>query len=418
MTSSRKVLYEWRPNPFRPGVGKSPPYLADRDEQLRRFRRYLNDFPENRRNVRVTGLRGVGKTVLLKEYRRAARSKSWIVVRRDVTPRLNDEADFALAVTADLESVINELSVVAKLGKLVNAARAAVTAVIDLGDGVSINVTPGGAGKEAILEDRLRNALFKVGQLAAKARAGVLFLYDEAHVLFDRPNVHQFPLSALLGAFVQVQDYDDDDLPVMLVICGLPPLITNLQAARSHSERLFKVEELGNLSLEQHVGPSPAAAALTEAVGDSGITFPLEVAEQVATDVSGYPYFIQWYGEALWDAAEDAGQKAIDVALYEQARKPIQAGLDVEFFEGRYDEAKRAEQLTLRVAGSLGAEGFRVADLTAQFTALKPNAVQQSINRLAQNNLIFRVRHGQYAYTAPLFGDFLRRRHPRHPADL
>src|SRR5580704_9280871 len=119
-------------NPFRPGVGKSPPYLADRDEQLRRFRRYLADFPENRRNVRVTGLRGVGKTVLLKEYRRAARAKNWTVLRRDLAPRLNQESDFALAITSDLESVITELSLVAKLGKFVAAAREAVSAVVDL----------------------------------------------------------------------------------------------------------------------------------------------------------------------------------------------------------------------------------------------------------------------------------------------
>jgi hypothetical protein len=106
-----------------------------------------------------------------------------------------------------------------------------------------------------------------------------------------------------------------------------------------------------------------------------------------------------------------------DTALYEDTRERIQEGLDSEFFEGRYGEAKRAEQLTLRVAGSLVQEGFRVADLTGQFTTLKPNAVQQSITRLAQNNLINRVRHGEYAYTAPLCGDSLRRRHPRHDTD-
>ena len=178
----------------------------------------------------------------------------------------------------------------------------------------------------------------------------------------------------------------------MLVMCGLPPLITNLQAARSHSERLFKVEELGNLRLEhQRDEPSPAAAALTKAVEQSGIAFPLEIAERVAADVSGYPYFIQWYGEALWDAADDAGGDLIDAALYEAAKQPIQEGLDREFFEGRYDEAKRAEQLAAG-RGIPGGEGFRVANLIEQFTSLKPNAVQQSLNRLTQNNLMYRVR--------------------------
>ncbi len=53
-------------NPYRPGVGTRPPYLAGREQQIHRFQRMLEDYPEKRRNLRVTGLRGVGKTVLLK----------------------------------------------------------------------------------------------------------------------------------------------------------------------------------------------------------------------------------------------------------------------------------------------------------------------------------------------------------------
>jgi hypothetical protein len=405
-------------NPYRPGVGKPPPYLADRDAQLKRFARYLDDFPENRRNVRLTGLRGVGKTVLIKEYRKAARERGWVVIRRDLTPRLSEEADFATAITSDLEKAIAELSVIAKLGRLLNSAREAVQAVVDLGEGVTVSVGARKRARPAILEDRVRDALFKVGQLAAKAGRGVALLYDEAHVLYDRPKAHQYPLSALLGAFVEVQDHDDQDLPAMLVVSGLPPLVANLQAARSHSERMFKVEELGNLRLERKSATrSPAAAALTKPVERSQISFAPNVAERVAADVSGYPYFIQWYGEALWDAADEAGVGVIDEELYDDTRQAIQDGLDAEFFEGRYDEAKRAEQLTLRVAGSLGGEGFRVGDLVEQFAGLKPNAVQQSLNRLLQSNLTYRVRHGEYAYTAPLFGDFLRRKHPRQDDD-
>jgi hypothetical protein len=405
-------------NPFRPGVGKPPPYLADRDAQLKRFRRYLEDFPENRRNVRVTGLRGVGKTVLIKEYRKAARARGWIVLKRDLTPRLNEERDFATAITADLEGAIGELSTVARVGQLVSAARESVSAVIDLGEGVTVKIgAPQAAARPAVLEDRIRDAMVKLGLLARRAKRGVLFLYDEAHVLYDRPKAGQFPLSALLSGFVEAQDHDQD-LPLMLVMSGLPPLATNLQAARSHSERFFKVEELGNLGLEGGEDePSPAAAALTRAVKGGEVSFPLDVAERVAADVSGYPYFIQWYGEALWDAADDAGVDVIDPRLYAGAHESIQDGLDAEFFEGRYEEAKRAEQTTMRIAGSLGGESFRVGDVVEELSRLKPGAVQQSLNRLTQNNLIYRVRYGEYAYTAPLFGAFLRRRHPRQDSD-
>jgi hypothetical protein len=272
----------------------------------------------------------------------------------------------------------------------------------------------------SILEDRLAKALIRVGHLAAKAGRGVVFLYDEAHTLHDQPRQRQFPLSALLGAFVQAQDEDKPPLPVMLVVSGLPPLVQNLQAARSHTERLFRVEELGNLALTplRRGAPSPAALALIKPAADTGIRFERAGAEQVAADVDGYPYFIQKYGEALWDAADAANLNAIDTRLYASTRTRVQEALDAEFFENRYLDAPRADQLTLRVAAALGGERFEIAALAAQFTSRNANAIQQSANRLLKSNHIYRVTQGVYAYTAPLFGDFVRRKYPRQPLDL
>jgi hypothetical protein len=254
--------------------------------------------------------------------------------------------------------------------------------------------------------------------VAARSERGVVFLYDEAHVVYDRDNEGHFPLSALLAAFVEAQDYEDADLPVMLVVCGLPPLVTNLQAARSHSERLFKAEEVENLDLTTRLDqPSVAAVALTKPSEDTAISFDPRTAQRVADDVSGYPYFIQWYGEALWDAADDAGMSVVSDRLYDDTKNVIQDGLDVEFFEGRYNETRRNEQATLRVAASLGGESFRTADILDQYPRTKKRGVQLSLNRLIGDNLIYRIRYGEYRYTAPLFGDFLRRKHPRQEAD-
>ena len=83
----------------------------------------------------------------------------------------------------------------------------------------------------------------------------------------------------------------------------------------------------------------------------------------------------------------------------------------------RYNDATRADRLTLRVAGSLGAEQFQIAELGAEFKTRNANATQQSVNRLLKSNLIYRVSQGTYAYTAPLFGDFLRRKYPRQDND-
>jgi hypothetical protein len=408
-------------NPYQPGVGTTPPYLADREQQLQRFRGYLRDFPDKRRNVRLSGLRGVGKTVLLKEYRDAARERDWVVIRRDLTARLRQEDAFATAIADDLDTAIRAFSNMAKLRKLLAAARRAVGEItVGLPDGTSISVKPGTSRSGAsVLEDRLGEALIQVGRLAAKAGRGVAFLYDEAHTLHDQPRQHQYPLGALLGAFVEAQDQEEPPLPVMLVVSGLPPLVQNLQAARSHAERLFRVEELGNLGLEPMNGheSSPAALALIRPAADTGIPFGPDVAQQVAADVDGYPYFIQKYGEALWDAADAANVAAITPRLYASTRARVQDALDAEFFENRYLDAPRADQLTLRVAADLGGERFEIAELATQFQSRNPNATQQSVNRLLKSNHVYRVSQGIYAYTAPLFGDFVRRAYPRQASD-
>jgi hypothetical protein len=95
----------------------------------------------------------------------------------------------------------------------------------------------------------------------------------------------------------------------------------------------------------------------------------------------------------------------------------MQDALDAEFFESRYLDAPRADRLTLRVAADLGAEQFEIAKLAAQFQNRNANATQQSVNRLLNSNHVYRVSQGVYAYTAPLFGDFVRRAYPRLASD-
>ncbi len=406
-------------NPYQPGVGTTPPYLADREEQLLRFHNYLRDFPEKRRNIRLSGLRGVGKTVLLKEYRHEASERGWIVVRRDLSARLLNEADFATAIADDLQMALQAFSNVAKLKALLaTASRAVGEITVGIPGGASVSIKPGIQAKQSLLEDRLKNALIHIGRLAAKAERGVAFLYDEAHSIFDQPRRQEYPLSALLGAFVQAQDEDDPPLPVMLIVSGLPPLAQHLQAARSHSERLFRVEELGNLNLAHSVGASSEAAlALIKPADATNIHFEPALAERIAKDVDGYPYFIQKYGEALWDTADATDVRLITVDLYTGTRARIQDALDAEFFEGRYTDATRADRLTLRVAASVGGEQFEIARLAREFTSRNANATQQSVNRLLKSNHIYRVSQGVYAYTAPLFGDFIRRKYKRHDED-
>ncbi len=408
-------------NPYQPGVGTTPPYLAGREPQLQRFERILEDYPEKRRNLRITGLRGVGKTVLLKEMEQIARadtSRRWIVVRRDFVPRMKDEQEFVTALAEYLREAAEQVSLRARVKNRVRGTMRAISEVqVEVADGVTMRVGPAAAdGPNRILEDRLRAAFVELGRLAAATRRGVVFMFDEAHEVLDQPRKGAFPLSALLSAIVAAQDQDDPPLPLMLVLCGLPSLAGHLRDARSHAERLFRAESLTNLSLDAGDDEaSEAELALTRPIEGGPIGFFPGTAARIVRDVDGYPYFIQWYGEVMWNAADAAGITVIDDGVYVAGRNLIQRALDGEFFEGRYEDVRAADQLTLRAAASLGGEQFAVSDLNTALTSRTSNANAQSLKRLVDGNIVYRVRQGAYGYTAPLFGDFLRREHPYEP---
>lgn len=380
------------------------------------FRRILDDYPEKRRNLRVTGLRGVGKTVLLKEYERIAEERDWVVVRQDLGPRLCKEDQFAIAISDYFQRALTELSGSEKLKNWVSSARDSIQEIhLPFGTGVKLK----SGGPTSVLEDRLGKALTQIGELARKKESGVVFLFDEAHTVQDDQDNDQLPLGALLSAFVAAQDIDDEPLPVMLVLCGLPPLVGNIHDAKSNAERFFRGIEIKNLPLDAKAGASlsEAALALVKPAEEQGdMEFEGGLAEQIARDVEGYPYFIQWFGEALWDEASLEGAGIVDKELYVNRHDEIQESLDSEFFDPRYQDTTPSCQKTLRIAASLGDETFTTGALLAAGKR-GAKAIDQSLRRLVQDNLIYRDDYGVYCYTAPVFGEFMRRRHPRLPDD-
>jgi hypothetical protein len=134
------VRAEWPRSPFRPGMGLEPPYLGDRDEQIQRFREFLEE-PQGAHNVLVTGLRGVGKTVLLNNYSDLAETANWVVADREWNQNDGDPVTFRQLVLEDLARLALKLSVAERVKKraedLARALRGALS-----GLGVAASMTP------------------------------------------------------------------------------------------------------------------------------------------------------------------------------------------------------------------------------------------------------------------------------------
>src|SRR5207248_2701862 len=110
-------------------------------------------------------------------------------------------------------------------------------------------------------EEDLARELFATIELAlANGRVGVVLLLDEAQLIRDERDRHgEHPLSLLIAPVVALQR---QELPLGLVVCGLPALTGNLQKARSYSERLFRGEEIGTARLDAHTRRAGSSGGL------------------------------------------------------------------------------------------------------------------------------------------------------------
>lgn len=390
-----------RKNPFRPGVGLRPLYLAGRDPSLRRFAAMLRAAPEQPAAMRVTGLRGVGKTVLLGAFAEQAREANWEPAELEFQPSHNTDERLQGTVTSLLGRTRERLSrferMRAAAGRALRSGGLSVT-----WEDVSLSLSPGSER-----ESDLTKEIFETVELAvAKGREGLVLLLDESQLIRDERGRHgEHPLSLLIAPLVALQR---QELPLAVVLCGLPTLAANLQQARSYSERMFRGETVDSLPRDE------ALAAFVNPLEnnpleETGRTVDEAVAAEVVEEVEGYPYFIQLWGSELWDAADLAGVDRLTKALLDEARPEIYQRLDRDFYEPRVTTLTPAEQDVLLVSASCPYPPLRAADL-GKASAKSPGNVNVLLGRLTEAGALYRIRKGEYEYTAPKFRDFLLRR--------
>lgn len=389
----------WAPSPYRPGNGIDPPYLGDREEQIEAVRRFLRN-PRHPRNVLITGLRGVGKTVLLNRMQAEAEGLGWIVVDREFSEPDAEPHAFANAVLTDVNRALRRLSLSARLkdraGVMLQSAIDLVGALtVSYGEfKVSVDTRRRRGEPVRRLDDDLREALTHICELCLKSEyRGLVLRYDEFHVIRERPGAPT--LSALLSATSAIQQHS---LPLMLMLCGLPPVVDNLARSKSYSERMFLTQELGNLR------PPEDKAALVDPAVRLGRRYAEDVVEAVMQDSGGYPFFIQVYGDALWSGSTG---ETITMADLRRLRPRILATLDAGFFRARYVRASPHERLLMRNISSFG-ESATIEQLQ-QASGKRNNELQPTISALIQKGLIYRPERARVAFTAPMFGAFLNR---------
>jgi len=393
-------------NPFRPGAGHPPPFLAGRRSEKQAFERLLSQSTVLE-NLLLTGLRGVGKTVLLDSFKPIAIERSWIWVGADINEASSlSERSMAVRLCTDLAPATSSLVVGSTSWQPPGFASETLTRHQTLSYHALQTIyerTPGLIldKVKAVIETAWR-ALSDEGRMR-----GIVFAYDEAQNLTDHARKEQFPLSLLLDAFQSMQK---KGLPVLLLLAGLPMLVSKLAEARTFSERMFRSLFVAGLT------ETESREAILKPIDDLGASITL-TEDSVGTIIKmsgGYPYLIQFICREVYDAFMqrlDKGEQA-EVPVEEIERK-----LDADFFAGRWSRlTERQKDLCYAIARLPSDDSeFSVREIVEESAkslekGFGSSQTTQLLAALGKQGLVFKNGHGRYAFAIPMFGAFVRRR--------
>jgi len=188
-------------------------------------------------------------------------------------------------------------------------------------------------------------------------------------------------------------------LPIVLFGAGLPQLVAKAGNAKSYAERLFDYPELGPLNKKD------AALALQGPAQQENASFTQEAIDEIIRVTQGYPYFLQEWGYQAWNLAQSA---PIDLIAAKQATKASIQRLDQSFFRVRFDRLTPREKQYLRALATLGSEPHRSGDVAEKLGMDVQNAAPLR-NNLIKKGMIYSPKHGDTAFTVPLFEGFMKR---------
>jgi AAA ATPase domain len=387
-------------NPFAPGAGQRPPELTGRDRELGAFEVVLERVARGRpeRSLVLTGLRGVGKTVLLGELRSMAMRRGWGAGKVEARP----DGGLRRPLSAALHRAVRDLAlrhrapdrVEEVLGVLKAFALRAAPPDAKLRDrwqpGIDAPIVAGRADSGDIEID-LVELFTEVAELAADVGTGVALLIDEMQ------DVAPHDVSALCAA---CHELSQSGAPLVVVGAGLPHLPAVLSASKSYSERLFRYLRIGELDR------ADADRAVVAPIEREDAAITPDALDTLFETSGGYPYFVQAYGKAAWDAAPTTPIGIRDVQV---AAPEAEGELAVGFFGSRFERATPAEREYLQSMAELTGGRDEPVGTTqvADQLGRRASSLSPARDSLLKKGLVYSGERGQIAFTVPHFGRFL-----------
>jgi len=385
-------------NPFSPGAGSPPPELVGRDPILEQARILLGRIRQRRseKSMLLTGLRGVGKTVLLNEIKRMADNDGY----RTIFIEAHEGKALGPQIAPHLRSLLYDLDRIAGTGDKVKRGLAVLRSFIGslsltIGDvSIGLDIEPEkGTADSGDLEIDLPHLFIAIGEAADDRNMAVAIFIDEIQY-FNKKE-----LGALIMAMHKIQQ---QQLPLVLLGAGLPILPGLAGASKSYAERLFSFPNIGTLSQDD------SAKALQDPAHEARIAFESSALTEVYRLTKGYPYFLQEWGYVAWNLATSS---PITLQVIQDATMTVISRLDENFFRVRYERLTPSEKNFLRAMVELGLDTHRTGDI-ADILRVKVTSLGPVRAKLINKGMIYSPAHGDLTFTVPLFREFMIRTIP------
>lgn len=379
-------------NPYRPGAGTKPTFLAGRDEIIDKanvlIKRVKIGNPQ--RSLMLYGLRGVGKTVLLNKISELAETEMYIVEQIE----MSENDDFRKVITGFIRKILLKINRLENAKeKLLKAFRVFKAFSISIPDGPEFKLDVDAISGEADsgdFETDLTDLFINIGQAAKEEEKCICILIDETQYLKEKD------MAALIAACHKISQ---KELPLVVICAGLPSIAALSGDAKSYAERLFEFIPI------KYLEPPQDFLAITEPARQKKVEYETDAVNEAINITKGYPYFIQELGKHSWDLANISPIKLDDV---KNAKTLTLKELDNSFFKVRLDRATGREKKLMYAMAELGQGPYLMADV-AKKVGIKVSSLSPTRATLINKGFIYTPEFGQIEFTVPLFDDFLRR---------
>lgn len=380
-------------NPFMPGAGMQPPELVGRERDLEIVDRMIARTKLNNldRGIIFSGLRGVGKTVLLVKLQEMAAGKNMLTAKIESSGNPDD----------DYEAIFHEINLAAMKIHLVGGLKKRLGDVISNiksmsfgAFGLSASVSRESSAQTSENPFKLELLIESITTELKKSNSGLYLFIDELQEMADEP----------LGTLMSIQHkMGQRSLPFYIIGAGLPNLPGVLSKSRSYAERLFEYRTIGQLS------DADAAEGFQKPARRNRRPFTDDALNELIKVSSGYPYFIQAYGKAAWNAS---GSNPIPLQAVTKSEACARAELDDGLYSARWQRTTPPGRRYLAAMAKIGTESPSSTAEVADRLGKSTGEISMTRDKLIKLGLIYSPEYGKVAFTVPGMGEFILRAMP------